>query len=290
MPTFHRRNGSVKYVPPPKLLEGLKLSVALPALAFATLLVGLVMLALTKAPVEQKWVMLRDYPAWRPFQLAEGGVVPADSRFAFERPVDAARSPRAVRFDSPMGGEHGALTYNAQPFMEANTRFGSNHLGDDLNGIGGMDTDLGDPVYAASMGRVIFAGQASPGWGKMVIVEFATGEGAERRVEQAVYAHLRKISVGVDMLVQRGEIIGDVGGADGRYPAHLHFEMRASDVADPGGGYFRTPLNRIDPEGEVVARRGAEDELLNAAPLLREGGEVEAAVEFDLAGAGADER
>ncbi len=271
MPTFHRRNGSVKYVPPPRLLEGLKLSVMLPSLVFGALLVGVILLALSKAPVEQKWVILREYDAWRPFVDADGATVAASSRFAFERPVDSARSPRATRFDSPLGAAGGALTYNAQPFMVDNARFGSKHLGDDLNGIGGMDTDLGDPVYATCAGRVIYAGWASAGWGNMVILEYASGVGTERRAWQAVYAHLSEVSVGVGMLVQRGEVVGELGGADGRYPAHLHFELRASDVADPGRGYFHETLNRIDPRATILARRGAADDLLNTPPPFREG-------------------
>lgn len=271
MPTFHRRNGSVKYVPPPRLLEGLKLSVMLPSLMFGALLVGVILLALSKAPVEQKWVILRDYDEWRPFVDADGTAVVASSRFAFERPVDSARSPRAVRFDSPLGAEGGALTYNAQPFMADNVRFGSKHLGDDLNGIGGMDTDFGDSVYAACAGRVIYAGRASVGWGNMVVVEYASGVGAARRAEQMVYAHLSRVSVGVDMLVQRGEVIGGVGGAGGTYPAHLHFELRSSDVADPGRGYFDKPLNRIDPGATISARRSAAADLLNTAPPFRAG-------------------
>ncbi len=277
MPTFHRRKGSVKYVPPARPLEGFRLSAAVPALVFAALVVGAIMLALQKAPVEQKWVILRDYPAWRP-RLA-----PVDARFAFERPVEAARSPRAVRFDSPLGGEGGALTYNAQPFMAPNARFGSNHLADDLNGIGGMDTDLGDPVYAACAGRVVYAGAAGEGWGNMVVVEYVVGGGRVRRAEQAVYAHLRSISAGVGALVQRGDLIGEVGGAGGRYPAHLHFEIRVSDVADPGRGYFRKPLNRLDPEATLAARRGAPDDLLNPAPAIREpGGEALPPVEVEV--------
>ena len=285
MPTFHRRSGGVKYVAPRKFFDGFNPRVAIPALVFAVVLIGVIVFALNNAPVEQQWVILRDYPAWRPFLTAAGDPVPGDLRFAFSRPVDTAKTPRASRYDAPMGSEHGALTYNAQPFMEYNKSFLSNHLADDVNGVGGMDTDLGDPVYAACAGRVVFAGKASEGWGNMVIVEHAVGEGRSRRTEQLVYAHLRSMAVGVGMVVQRGDAIGEVGGAEGRYPAHLHLEMRVTDVADPGRGYFREPLNRLDPEKTIAARRGAAEDLLNTAPLIRDSaveGEELPEIEFGL--------
>src|SRR3954467_11939871 len=74
---------------------------------------------------------------------------PFDAAYVRLSPWEMATLPLAVRFDPPMGGERGALTYNAQPFRI------TRHLGDDLNGIGGWNSDLGDPVYAAGAGMVI---------------------------------------------------------------------------------------------------------------------------------------
>ena len=270
MPTFHRRNGRVKYVPPRRFLEGLKFSVAVPATLFAVLLVIVVSMSLNKVPVEEKWVILKDYEAWRPYRNTEGLAVAPDSRFCFIRPIDAARSPQATRFDSPIGSEHGALTYNAQPFMAFNRKFGSYHLVDDLNGIGGGDTDLGDAVYTVAAGRIVFAGHASDDWGKMVIIEHAFGSGSRRGLMQTVYAHLESVHTAVGMLVKRGELVGTIGGADGRYPAHLHFEVRDADIADPGMGYAPGRLNRRDPGKVLLEMRNAPDHLLNESPRTRE--------------------
>jgi murein DD-endopeptidase MepM/ murein hydrolase activator NlpD len=172
--------------------------------------------------------------------------------------------PDAPRFDSPLGSQHGALTYNAQPFWEMNQSRGGHHTGDDLNGIGGMNTDLGDPVYAAADGLVVFAGDPSPGWGNVVIVAHRDREG---RLLESMYAHLARIDVAVGTLVARGRRIGSVGTANGHYPAHLHFEIRHGDGVDLGGGYGMLPLNRLDPAKTVRELAGAAPDDLSPSPL-----------------------
>jgi murein DD-endopeptidase MepM/ murein hydrolase activator NlpD len=175
-------------------------------------------------------------------------------------PVDVVRLPLAARFDAPMGSEHGALTYNAQPFRI------NRHLGDDLNGIGGLNSDLGDAVYASGFGRVVYAGVPGPGWGKMIILAHRVREADKTRVIQTVYAHLDQIFVKPDQVVQRGKKIGTVGTADGQYLAHLHFEVREGPYVNPGVGYADAPLNRLSPERFLAEHRGAPVDLLNPAP------------------------
>jgi hypothetical protein len=58
---------------------------------------------------------------------------PFDAAFVCLSPLEVATLPLAARFDPPLGGENGALTYDAQPFLT------TRHLGDDLNGIGGWN-------------------------------------------------------------------------------------------------------------------------------------------------------
>ena len=189
---------------------------------------------------------------------------PFDPAFVRLSALEIAQLPLATRFDQPMGSEHGSLTYNAQRFRL------NRHLGDDLNGIGGLNSDLGDPVYAAGFGRVVYAGEPDPSWGKMIILAHRVADAdtpTKTRVIQTVYAHLEQIDVRPDQLVQRSEEIGIVGSAEGRYLAHLHFEVRDGPYVNPGVGYARSPLNRLSPETFLLQHRGAEEALLN--PALR---------------------
>jgi hypothetical protein len=189
-----------------------------------------------------------------------------DHRFHFLSAWETARIPQAHRFDPPMGSEHGGLVYNAQKFWEMNEKRGGHHTGDDLNGIGGMNTDLGDPVFCAADGLVIYAGEPSSGWGKLVVVAHRAADG---RTLHSMYAHLHGIDVALGALVPRGGRIGSVGTANGHYPAHLHFEMRTSDGVDIGAGYAAYPLNRLDPMATVHALRNAANDDLSPSPLHR---------------------
>ncbi|MEO5712468.1 MAG: M23 family metallopeptidase [Luteolibacter sp.] len=197
-----------------------------------------------------------------PLSLPEKGEV--DQRFQFLSAFQTAQIPKALRFDPPLGTEHLGLVYNAQKFWEMNDKRGGHHTGDDLNGIGGMNTDLGDPVFATADGLVIYAGEPSPGWGNLIVIAHKTADG---RSLHSMYAHLHRIGVSIGSLVARGGKIGSVGTANGYYPAHLHFEMRASDGVDIGAGYAMFPLNRLDPMGTVNSLRNAAADDLSASPL-----------------------
>ena len=186
---------------------------------------------------------------------------PLDPAFVRLTPLEMATLPLATRFDMPMGSEHGALTYNARAFRV------ERHLGDDLNGIGGGNSDLGDAVYAAGAGRVVYAGSPGPGWGKMILIAHRLPDSDELGpVVQTMYAHLDTIQVLAGQKVQRGDKIGTVGTAEGTYLAHLHFEVRLGPYVNPGQGYADTPLNRVAPEQFIRVHQGTKDEALNQAP------------------------
>lgn len=187
-----------------------------------------------------------------------------DHRFQILSAWEIAEIPRALRFDPPLGTEHGGLVYNAQKYWEMNDRRGGHHAGDDLNGIGGMNTDLGDPVLSTADGLVLYSGEPSSGWGKLVVIAHKVQDG---RTLHSMYAHLDRIDVSIGVLVPRGGRVGTVGTANGYYPAHLHFEMRASDGVDIGAGYAAFPMNRLDPGAMVDSLRNAAADALSPSPL-----------------------
>lgn len=201
---------------------------------------------------------------WRVNDGHWSGAAPFDPAFHRLTPEEVVALPLATRFDMPLGSQHGALTYNARPFRI------SRHLGDDLNGIGGENSDLGDPAVAAGAGRVVYTGSPGSGWGKMIIVAHRLPAGDEAGpVVQTMYAHLERVLVQKSQIVQRGEQIGTVGNAEGAYLAHLHFEVRLGPYINPAEGYADTPLNRVSPQKFISERRGAGAADLGPAPSLK---------------------
>lgn len=147
-------------------------------------------------------------------------------------------------FAFPVGPPDATGYYDAQPFGV------NDHLGNDWNGNGGNDTDLGDPVYAASSGVVVEATDHAGGWGNVIrIVHDCAGQ----RIE-SLYAHLDAIEIASGLWVARGQRIGTIGTAGGQYRAHLHFELR--DRALPlGGGYARDRTGYLDPTAFIRSHR-----------------------------------
>lgn len=137
------------------------------------------------------------------------------------------------------------------------------HPGEDWNGRGGGDTDLGDPVYAISHGKVLEFGYYVPSWGNLILIEHALPDGT--RV-WSQYAHLDQIMVtAVGQKVTRGQQIGTIGkGAKtpqapkGLYLAHLHFEIRRNKLSI--GNW--TPM--VKNREQVLANYYSPSEFINA--------------------------
>jgi murein DD-endopeptidase MepM/ murein hydrolase activator NlpD len=150
--------------------------------------------------------------------------------------------PISDGFDFPVGprGDHVNVldtykvdTVQVDPAYQK--MFGFWHTGEDWNGRGGGDSDLGDPVYAASLGRVVAFGTYTPSWGNLVLLEHALPDGTRVWTQ---YAHLDRIMVqAAGQPVARGQQIGTIGKGEktpqypqGRWPAHLHFEIRRDEL------------------------------------------------------------
>jgi len=102
------------------------------------------------------------------------------------------------------------------------------HFGEDWNGRGGGNTDLGDPIYCIGDGIVTFAYDVKSTWGNVVIVRHAYRDSVSGQVKycDSFYAHLLTIMTTVGAQVKRGQQIAKLGSNSGMYPAHLHFEIR----------------------------------------------------------------
>jgi len=166
--------------------------------------------------------------------------------------------------DAPLGLPTGAFTYNAQTFWETNKTRGGRHTGDDINGIGGQNSDLGDPVFAIGNGLVIYSGTPSPGWGKTIILAHRT---IDQRIIHSMYAHLHSIDVAYMNQIPRGAIIGTVGNANNNYLAHLHLEIRQADGISPQRGYTAFKFDRLNPEKTIASLRASTPEDLSPSVL-----------------------
>ena len=88
----------------------------------------------------------------------------------------------------------------------------TNHFGVDFAG------SLGNAVYAADNGVVVYAGWNDWGYGNVVVIDHDGGW-------QTLYAHLNSINVGCGQSVYQGDMIGGIGSTGRSSGPHLHFEM-----------------------------------------------------------------
>ncbi len=145
----------------------------------------------------------------------------------FGSTASAANSVRiaiADGFDFPVGKPNAAGYYKARGLrLRAPV-----HFGEDWNGRGGGDSDMGDPVYSIANGMVVWAYDVKAGWGNVVIIRHAYRDPSTGQVKycDSLYGHLREMKVKVGQSVKRGDQVGTIGNNRGMYAAHLHFEIR----------------------------------------------------------------
>ena len=97
------------------------------------------------------------------------------------------------------------------------TRFGERyslgiHPGEDWNGTGGGNTDLGQEVHAVASGRVAFSGDCGRLWGHVIMIDHVLYEHESRREIRSAYVHLRDRRVEVGEVVKRRQVMGSING------------------------------------------------------------------------------
>ncbi len=92
----------------------------------------------------------------------------------------------------------------------------TNHFGIDIDG------DLGESMWAADSGVVVYAGWNNFGYGNMVVIDHGNGW-------QTAYAHMQVIGVSCGQSVFQGTPIGTIGNTGKSSGPHIHFEMLHDD-------------------------------------------------------------
>ncbi|MBP7614911.1 MAG: peptidoglycan DD-metalloendopeptidase family protein [Thauera sp.] len=93
--------------------------------------------------------------------------------------------------------------------------------------IGGK---VGDPVFAAAAGKVVYAGSGLRGYGKLIVIK-------HNQEFNSVYAHNDKLLVKEDDQVAQGQKIAELGSSEAERPK-LHFEIRKQGKAVDPTGYL----------------------------------------------------
>ena len=176
-------------------------------------------------------------------------------------------------FDLPVGKPDAAGYYTARGYMP------NAHQGEDWNGNGGGDSDLGDPVYATADGVVVYSEDYRRSWGNLLIIRHAyRGEGGGIQIADSVYAHLDQRKVRLYQMVKRGQQVGTIGTAHGIYPAHLHFEMRKNlNIGPYQTSFARDYSNYFSPRQFIAQRRklkGGDTAVVPVDTFKGQGGET----------------
>lgn len=166
-----------------------------------------------------------------------------------ESPQSIFTPPPADGFDFPVGPPEAKGYYNAQVFGK------NDHLGDDWNGTGGGNSDLGDPVFSIGNGIVTFAEDVRGGWGRVLRIAHNVGSWEAPELIESLYGHLDTMLLSEGDTVQRGQQIGAIGNAHGIYFAHLHLEIRDTLGLPIGPGYDSETDGYLHPTAFIRAHR-----------------------------------
>lgn len=190
------------------------------------------------------------------------------NKMLIEEYLDQSRSTNgniiqavATGFDYPVG-KPDAVGYNTTAgcwwLQTTGACAPGPHPGQDFNGNGGGDTDLGDPVYAVANGTVVFSAVGSgTSWGNIIMIEHSLPDGSK---VWSQYAHLKDRYYGSGATVNKGDQIGTIGkGYNNIYSAHLHFEIRtqyrAADAWISGWTVDQVQQYYVNPSDYINSHR-----------------------------------
>ena len=165
--------------------------------------------------------------------------------------ADYAELPLASGFDFPVGAPTGTGYYKARGFWP------NGHVGEDWNGKGGGNTDLGDPVYSIGDGIVVQSRDVRRGWGNVIIIRHVfMDKNSNVKFMDSLYAHLDSRNVVLNQIVKRGQRIGAIGNNRGKYLAHLHFETRKNlAIGMHRSSFAKTYSNYYSPTSFIRSYR-----------------------------------
>jgi len=165
--------------------------------------------------------------------------------------ADYAELPLASGFDFPVGAPTGTGYYKARGFWP------NGHVGEDWNGKGGGNTDLGDPVYSIGDGIVVQSRDVRRGWGNVIIIRHVfMDKNSNVKFMDSLYAHLDSRNVVLNQIVKRGQRIGAIGNNRGMYLAHLHFETRKNlAIGMHRSSFAKTYSNYYSPTSFIRSYR-----------------------------------
>jgi len=201
--------------------------------------------------------------------------------FLFIGSCDAAAK---VGFDFPVGIPDGSGFKNGNipggsdgwGYLEWN---GSNfHPGEDWN-KGSGSADYGEPVFSISNGTIVTAQNYGGNWGNIVLIRHTESGGMD---VWSQYSHLSAMNVKRGDKVTKGQIVGKIGDAGGRWASHLHFETRRKDVgADfwPKSSWTRENVGEFyfSPSEFIQANRPLPPAVAQKLGATVEGGKVASA-------------
>ena len=108
------------------------------------------------------------------------------------------------------------------------------HTGADLN-YGSPYADRGMPVYSPASGVVVYQANLSV-WGNVTVIRHDPLKSPTGKVMWTRYGHMQNLQIKVGDRVKRGEMIGEIGDAGGRYVPHLHYDICPTDKVERSPG------------------------------------------------------